>query len=103
MSQRKERRLHDLLTALRHAKIADPAALRHRLFEHKPGSVRPYDLLSAGNFEAAVDLLTGRRQALPKLKRAAQKPITAHLDLLEDKAEAKEGRRTGRFSGRLRR
>ncbi|AQR61854.1 hypothetical protein BZG35_09470 [Brevundimonas sp. LM2] len=100
---RKEARLRAVLDAVRALAAITTQATRARLFDRGAHSVRPYDLLIEGRFDAAVDLATGRRRALPPTERAQNTTVAAQLDRIENAIDTPSGPLNRRLSGPLRR
>lgn len=106
ISQAKQQRLLDLRDAVHtlHAHAGSLAATHRLLMDQAHGRVRVYDLLAAGRFNTAVDMVTGRHRILPQLsEKRESESLAAQMSRLEDRVKIEEAPSTGRFSGRLRR
>lgn len=80
VSARKEARLRSIVEAIEKIAASGPTSVRARLLDRDAWSVRPYDLLTEGRFDAAVDLATGVRKALAAAKDDSVETLALQLD-----------------------
>jgi hypothetical protein len=80
ISARKETRLRGVVETIERLAAGDAAKTRSRLLTREKFSVRPYDLLAEGRFEAAIDLATGRRRGLMRKRPAHVESLAEQLD-----------------------
>ncbi len=103
ISARKEERLRLVVEAVRHINTTSADDTRTKLLNRDIRSVRPYDLLAEGRFEAAINLATGQRVGTVRTKPADAETILEQLD--RDQGTLPDGpvRLNRRLSGPLRR
>lgn len=99
----KEQHLRSVAEAVRELAVPDAAGTRARLFDRRPGCVRPYDLLIEGRFEAAVALATGKMVAGRPAVQSPPSNLAAQFDHYEDRVDVPERSLNRTLSGRLRR
>jgi hypothetical protein len=105
ISQRNEERLRSLAEAIEAIAAVAPATARERIMERISGSVRIYDMLAEGHYEAAVARGTGvepsRRPAIYPPPRPLSTPLVAQVAALNDKSIPLDGPIDRRFAKRL--
>lgn len=103
ISARKEERLRAVVDAVRHINTTSAADTRTKLLNRDTQSVRPYDLLAEGRFDAAISLATGRRIGVTRAKPADAETILEQLDRDQGTLSTGAVRLNRRLSGPLRR
>jgi DNA-binding transcriptional regulator YiaG len=103
VSARKETRLRSTVEAIEKIAASDPSSVRARLLDRGAWSVRPYDLLVEGRFEAAVDLANGVRKALAVAKDDGAETLALQLDRDQSSLDTGEVRINRRLSRPLKR
>jgi hypothetical protein len=103
VSARKETRLRSIVEAIEKIAASDPTGVRARLLDRGTWSVRPYDLLVEGRFDAAVDLATGVRNALAAAKDDGVETLALQLDRDQSSLDTGEVRINRRLSRPLKR
>jgi hypothetical protein len=101
ISAPKQRRLQEILSALREMSASGTQLNRQKLIDRQPGTVSPYNLLMEGKFDDAVSLVLGRRST-------SVPPSISSFDLLSQINQVEgevmpQGRLNRRLSGRLHR
>lgn len=84
ISARKEQRLRDLADTFKSLPPVEANKMRRTLLDRILGSVRPYDLLAEGRFDAAYSMIT-RSAAPAHLVARAAKPTVPPAPSLGDR------------------
>lgn len=103
ISARKEMRLRHLVGALTEIGDLEPQAMRARLLDKNRGSVRPYDLLAEGRFNAGVALATGRRLSATVSRSTERESLAEQFDRDQGSLPKSGGRLNRALSKPLRR
>ncbi|MDI4655519.1 hypothetical protein [Xanthobacter autotrophicus] len=103
ISARKEGRMRATVEAIRAIATPDPFETRARLLNRDSFSVRPYDLLVEGRYEAAIILATGRRVGVVRSIPAEAETLAEQIDRSQESLAAGGGTLNRRLSKPIRR
>jgi hypothetical protein len=80
ISARKEARLRAITDAVGQLAAEDRVKTRQRLLQRDKYSVSPFDLLSEGRFDAAVDLALGQRKSFSSSRSPSTESLAVQFD-----------------------